>query len=94
MTRIAKPRINKVRQPSPLASRVDSMDLDPSTDLTPSQTSTSGQVVFDHGAGKQIVHRCLAEHGDLAGSISILLGEFRAASNRESAELLQVNVQC
>jgi hypothetical protein len=45
-------------------------------------------------AGKRIIHRCLAEHGDLAGGISILLGKFRAASNREIAELLQVNVQC
>jgi hypothetical protein len=45
-------------------------------------------------AAKQIVHRCLAEHGDLAGGISILLGKFRAASNREIAELLQVKVQC
>ena len=52
------------------------------------------RVVFDHGSAKQIVLRCLAEHRDLAGSISILLGKFRAASNREIAELSQVNVQC
>jgi hypothetical protein len=70
------------------------MDLDPGINLTPSQIPTPGQVVFNHGATKQIVHRCLAEHGDLAGSVSILLGKFRATSNREVAELLQVNVQC
>jgi hypothetical protein len=67
--------------------------LDPGINFTPSQIPTSGQVVFDHGAAKQIVPRCLAEHGDLAGSISILLDKLSAASNREVAELLQVNVQ-
>jgi hypothetical protein len=36
----------------------------------------------------------LPKHGNLAGGISILLRKCRAASNREVAELLQVNVQC
>jgi hypothetical protein len=63
------------------------MNLDSSTDRTPSQISTSGPVVFDLGAAKQIVRRCLAEHGDLSGSVSILPGKFRAASDREIAEL-------
>jgi hypothetical protein len=69
------------------------MDLDPGINLTPSQIPTPGPVVFDHDAAKQIVHRCLAEHGDLAGGISIVLRKCCAASDREITELLQVNVQ-
>jgi hypothetical protein len=43
--------------------------------------------------GLDSVHPRLNEHGDLAGGISIPSRKCHAASNREVAELFQVNAQ-